>query len=272
MKKKLLLVCFLILAVTSCSRLDLAVNLANSYLTNKTDDYFNLTRDQKKWLKGALERNITKVKKTILPQLATEMLKAADAINSQKNFDGNSVLLTYERLENLLYQVLRLFSADAVLFADQLNPDQVVTFQNEFDKKMKELKYDDQQKKSYDRIKKQFDSWMGNMTGAQKSELKKFVAANPPPINETIYQRQSLAHDFVRTYPDKIARKKYVEKLFTHYDSMRDPNYIKIIKAKNKKVAEFVASVLSKMSSEQKTTLIETLRDRANQLFKISKG
>jgi hypothetical protein len=275
MKKKNLfyfsLVLVFIFSIQSCSRLDLVVNLANSYLTNKADDYFDLTKDQKRWVSDALEKNIAKVKKTILPQLAAEMFKAADVVSSKRPIDGIVTYSAYERLENLMFQGLRIFTDDVVAFTNKLTPKQVDYFQNKFDKKVAELR-DDPSKKSYDKIKKQFDSWMGSVTSAQKASLKKFVEKNPPPTSETIFNRQLLAHGFIKAYPDPVARKKYVEKLLINYDSMIDKDYAKIINEKNKKVSDFVTSILNTMSDGQRSVLVETLRDRANQLIKISKG
>jgi hypothetical protein len=270
MKKILFLVLILLFAVTSCSRLDIAVNLANSYLTNKADDYFDLSREQKSALKANLTKDIAAIKKTILPQFAAEMFKAADLISAQKNFDVNTVYQTYVRAENLMYQAVRIFTPTAVALADSLNSSQITKFQNEFDKKIKDLK-DDPEKKSYDRIKKQFDSWMGSMTSDQKKKLKDFISANPPAINETVFNRQNIAHEFVRNYPDKAARKKFVEKLMTNYESLKETNYNKLMLEKNKKVAGFVTQILNSMKDDQRKTLIEELRERANQLMKISK-
>lgn len=270
--KKIVLLCFIILCtVFSCSRLDLAVNLANSYITNKTDDFFDLTREQSKWLKKSIAKDIVKVKKTIFPQLATEMFKISQTINSQRIFDTATVLNSYKRLENLFYDGLRIFSPTAIGLADKLVPAQIEYLQKEADKKFTEMK-DDPSKKFYKKIKKHFDSWAGGMSSGQKKELKIFVDKNPPPIKESVYSRQSLVHEFVRSYPDKVARKKYVERLFTNYDSMLDPNYKKILVEKHNRVAAFVTNILNKMSEDQRQTLVETIRDRANQLLKISKG
>lgn len=271
MKKMITLLFIMLLSLTSCSRLDIAVNLANSYITNKTDDYFDLTRDQKNWLKAALDRNIDKVKKTILPQLAAELHKASNTIAAQTIHDANAVYLTYQRVENLMFQALRIFASDAGAFSEKLTSQQMVTFQHEFDKKLKEYK-DDPEKKSYDKMKKQFDSWLGSVTSDQKKKLKSFVAENPPPVKEALFNRQNLAHNFIRVYPDLSARRKYVEKLFTQYDIMREPGYTKLITEKNKKVAGFVTSILNSMTDDQRSSLVTTLRDRANQLIKISKG
>lgn len=271
MIKKTFLSFALLFSLIGCSRLDLAVNLANSYLTNKADNYFDLTGDQKKWLKTALDKNIAIIKKTILPQLAAELIKTADVINGQRIFDTSMVLSSYERLENLMYEALRVASSDAVTFASKLAPGQINVFQKEFDAKVAELK-EKPEKKSYEKIKKQFDSWMGGLSSSQKKELKQFIEKNPPLVAETIYSRQLLVHGFVRAYPDSVARKKYVEKLFTQYDSMREPSYRKLVIEKNKKVAGFVSYVLNGMSDDQRQTLVDTLRDRANQLIKISKG
>lgn len=270
--KKILLFFFIVFCVvTSCSRLDLAVNLANTYVANKADDFFDLTGEQSKWLKQSLSRDIEKVKKTIFPQLAAEMFKISQSINTQKSFDTNSVLNSYRRLESLFFDGLRMFSPSAVAFADKLSPAQVDYFQKESDKKFSEMK-EDPNKKSYNKIKKQFDSWAGGMNSNQKKELKIFVDKNPPPIKESVYNRQSLVHEFVRSYPDKVARKKFVENLFNNYDSMLDPAYKKVLAEKHGRIAAFVTNILNKMGEDQKKTLAETIRDRANQLIKISKG
>lgn len=256
-------------SITSCSRIDLAVNLANSYVTNKADDYFDLTRAQTSWLKEALGRDIDRVKKTIFPQLATEMFKAADTLNTRQVFDSNMVYGTYKRLENLFYQGLKIFTPNAVLFVEKLSPAQVAYFQKEFDKKAIDLK-EEPEEKQYSKMKKQFDSWVGSVTSNQKKDIKNFVTTNPPPVQETVYNRQKMVHQFVNS--DLAARKVYVEKLFTSYESLREPSYAKIAEAKQKQVAGFVTSMLNKISADQKKTLVDTIRDRANQLIKISKG
>lgn len=258
-----------LMSLTSCSRIDLAVNLANSYMTNKADDYFDLTRAQTSWLREALGKDIERVKKTIFPQLASEMLKAADTLSTRQSFDSNLVYSSYKRMENLFYQGLRVFTPNAVLFVEKLSPNQVAYFQKEFDKKAIDLK-EEPEKKQYDKMKKQFDSWVGSVTSNQKKDIKNFVSTNPPPVQETVYNRQKMVHQFVSS--DVTARKAFVEKLFTSYESLRESGYAKIAEAKNKQVASFVTSMLNKISAEQKKTLVDTIRDRANQLIKISKG
>jgi len=270
--KKILLVCFIILcSVFSCSRLDLAVNLANSYITNKADDFFDLTGDQSRWLKEALAQDIMRVRKIIFPQLATEMLRIADLLSHQKKFDYNSVLSSYDRLEGLYYDGLKIFSPTAVAFVDKLRPAQLEYFQKQADKKFSEMK-EDPEKKSYNKIKKHFDSWMGGMTSAQKKELKIFIEKNPPPIKDVVYNRQYLVHEFIRAYPDKVARRSFVEGIFTKYEAMKDPAYNKVIDDKHKRVAVFFANILNNMPADQKKTLINTIRDRANQVVRISKN
>ena len=270
--KKITALIFLILFVTfSCSRLDLAVNLANSYIANKADDFFDLTGDQSRWLKEALAKDIIRVRKTIFPQLATEMLKIADVLSYQKTFDSNSVLKSYDRLEGLYYDGLRIFSPTAVAFVDKLRPAQIEYFQKQADKKFSEMK-EDPEEKSYSKIKKHFDSWMGGMTSTQKKELKKFIEKNPPPIKEVVYNRQHLVHEFIRAYPDKVARKSFVEGIFIKYEAMKDPAYNKLIDDKHKRVAGFFANILNNISADQKKTLIDTIRDRANQVVRISKN
>ncbi len=273
MKNKFSLIAGLLLitltSIVSCSRIDLAVNLANSYITNKVDGYFDLTRDQTSWLREALSRDIDHVKKTIFPQLASEMLNAADTLSSRSTIDSAFVYTSYKRLENLFYQGLRIFTPNAVLFVEKLSPAQIAYFQKEFDKKAADLK-EEPQKKDYDKMKKHFDSWMGSVTSNQKKEIKNFVSTTPPTAQEAVYNRQKMVYHFVNS--DQSARKNYVQKLFTSYESLREPGYAKIAEAKTRQVTGFVTSMLNRISPDQKKTLIDTIRDRANQLINISKG
>lgn len=271
MKKMFIILSFIIISINACSRIDLAVYFADTYVENKADDYFDLTRDQSKWLKSSLKSDIAKIKKTIFPQLAAELLRAADAIESQRVFETSTVQLSFDRAKNLFYDGLRTFSPEAILFADQLAPSQINVFQKEFDKKMRDLKEDDNEIETFKKMRKHFESWMGNLNSEQKKELEKFVKNTSSSINEKIYNRQVLAHEFVRVYPDRGARAKFVEGLFTRYESMREPGYSKFMAQKDKQLIALITNILNKMSESQRETLLETLRERANQLTKLSK-
>ncbi|MBC7711913.1 MAG: hypothetical protein H7177_01140 [Rhizobacter sp.] len=272
MKKMMLPFLFLIIFLNSCSRLDVAVQFASTYVANKADDYFDTNKEQAKWLKDNFNKDFVKVQKIIFPQMAAELMKAADVVSSKRTIDTMMLQASYDRVKNLFYDVLRTFSAKAVLFADQLTSKQIVYFQKTFDKKMNDLKEDESSKDSYKKMKKQFDTWMGTMTTVQKNELEKFTKANPPLTAEKIYTRQLLAHEFVTAYPDKISRKRFVEKITTHFDDAYENRFSKTAKERNNKVVALVASILNKMTDDQRETLVETLRDRANQLVKISKN
>ncbi|MBC7428525.1 MAG: hypothetical protein H7336_07940 [Bacteriovorax sp.] len=265
----LVLVFFLL---NSCSRLDIAVQFASTYVVSKADDYFDLTSEQRKQLKENFNKDFRKVQQRIFPQVADELMKGADIIETKRPVDMASITISYERMKNLFYDGLSLFSASALILGDQLAPKQIVYFQKEFDKKMLDLKDDENVKTSIKKMKKQFDSWMGTMTSAQKIEMEKFGAANPPDATEKIFNRQLLAHEFVSAYPDKISRKKFIEKITKNFGATYETKFSKSAKERNTKILGMVTSILNKMTADQRQTLVETLRDRANQLAKISKN
>ncbi len=271
MKKISVLILIILFTSVSCSRLDLAVSLANSYMTKKADDFFDLTWDQKNWLKDALAKDISVIRKTIFPALASEMLKNAELINHQKTFDTSTVLSSFSRLEAIYYEGLKILTPTAKTLVDKLTSTQVEYFQKQTEKKFLEMK-DDSDKKSYKKMKKNFDSWMGGLTSSQKDELKSFVEKNPSPVKEIVLHRQHLVQEFVRTYPDSMGRKKFLEDIFTRYSTTMDPEYKKIIDEKNKNIATFFTLFLNTMTAAQKQTLIDTIKDRANQIIKISKS
>lgn len=262
----------LCLYLNSCSRLDLAVQFANTYVAHKADDYFDLTRVQKKWLKASFENDFMRVQKTIFPQVASEMIKASDIIQTNRPVDAATVMISYERIKNLFYDGMRMFTSSALAFAEKLHPNQIAHFQKEFDIKMSDIKEDESPESFYKKMKKHFDSWMGGLSSSQKNELNSFSKSNPPLTAEKIFNRQLLAHEFVNAYPDQVRRNRFITKITTQFDQAYESKFSKTTKDRNNKIMALVASILNKMTDNQRQTLVETLRDRANQLLKISKA
>ena len=272
MKKILVPMLFLFLFLNSCSRLDIAVQFANTYVANKADDYFDLTSEQKKWLRANFEKDFLNVQKVIFPQLAAELMKASEVISTKKNIEVATVQMSYDRMKNLFFESLRMFSNNAINFSDKLGPDQILVFQKEFDKKMRDLSEDESSRNSFKKMKKQFDSWMGNLTAIQKKELENFNNLNPPLTSEKVHARQQLALEFVSSFPDKQNRRIFVSKITTKFDQLYESKLSKAYVVRNTRVMGLVASILNKISDDQRQSLVDTLRDRANQLIKISKS
>lgn len=270
--KELLWIVFICFILNSCSRLDVAMRFASTYVVSKTDDYFELNREQNKWFREKFEQDFYQVKKIIFPQLAAELIKASDVISSKRAIDANMLSLSYERVKSLFYEGLRMFSANIALFAEQLLPYQIVNFQKEFDKKLRSLKENDSSKEAYSRMKKQFGSWMGALTSIQNDELEKFTIENPPFTHEKIYNRQFLANEFYTAYPIKTNRAQFVLKLTTRFSEVYESKFSKLNIARTNKLFAVVSSILNKMNENQRETLVETLRDRAHQLASISKN
>lgn len=262
---------FVLLFTSSCSRLDLVVYFADNYVVGKVDDYFDLTSEQKKWLKTALKTDIEKVKKIIFPQLAQEFLRVADVLKSDRVLESEDVYLSYQRVRNLFYQGARIFAPHAVNFTESLSKEQIDFFQKELREKFVKMHQEATIKNQYKRMKKNFDSWIGSLSSGQKNQIENFVKTEPPIIHEKIYNRQLMAHNFVKSFPNKEERGRYVYNLFTQYDSMRMPHYGAVADAYDKKVVAFVTNFINEIRPDQREDLVANLRDKANQLIKLSK-
>ncbi len=271
MKKIIVLFFSLLLFTSSCSRIDLAVYFADTYVVNKADDYFDLAGDQKKWLKSALKADINKVKRIIFPQLGHELLRVADILNTNRMVDQEAVYVSYQRVKKLVYEGARIFAPNAALFSEKLSSRQIVVFQKEMDEKLIDLRKDDTEKNNYKKMKKNFETWIGHLTSEQKKSLENFVRETPSMTREKIFNRQTMSHDFVKAFPNKISRAQYVRNVFTQYEKMRNPDYSILTEAYNKRVAEFVTVFLNELRAGQRENLVSNLRDRANQLIKLSK-
>lgn len=104
----------------------------------------------------------------------------------------------------------------------------------------------------------------------QQSDIEKYADANPFPLKEQILNRNHLSDEFLKVFPDKNKRKKFIHQLFYQYDSLREASYAKAIDEGKHKYYEIIANILNKMTTDQKKILSRKLIDRSEQVRKTA--
>lgn len=268
-KLNLLLLASLFLSY-GCSRLDLALKFVNTYVVYKADDYFDLTSAQKNWLRVEFEKDFTKIKSQIIPKASNELYRLSKIVQEKKEFTEIEVAAEFDLLNKYLYETVKVFSPNAIIFAGLLTPDQVDTFQKNYRKKLNNLKEDFNQEKSTDRLTSSFDNWFGELLPSQEKQVVDFVKINPQPVDLIVRDRQKILGDFKESFSNESKRSALVEKIFTDYNSLLEPSYISIREARNKNLIKLVTIVLNSMTNDQRNQLSTNLVSRANQLSKIN--
>lgn len=272
---KKLYLAIIIFFISACSRLELATNWADTYITHQIDDYFDINSIQSSFLKKSLKEDIQKIRVRIFPQVASEMQKILKEVDEQTKFNQEIVSVHEVEFKKIFYDGLKIFEASAVEFSSQLDADQLSKFKKEFGEKTKDLQKEvdrpyKAKEKRFDKIKKQIESWIGNLNNDQKRDVEKFCQLNLFPLREQILNRDKLSREFIESFPDMNKRKEYVHELFLNYESLREPIYTKAVLNDQKNFFELLATILNKLTPEQRKHLNEILRDRIKQLNDVA--
>lgn len=275
MKKLYFILNFTLLILPSCSRIEMAANWADTYILNQMDKYFDVNSMQSQFIKKALKEDIETIKHDVFPGAADQFEHLQKLFESNKAITIADIDKAEDELKAVFFKAIKIFEPNAQEFVKKLDQKQLAVFKVVFNKKMRELneemeKPDKASDKRFNRIRSQMQSWLGNLNKAQLAAIEEFSRHNLPPLKEIIKNREKIAQQFLESFqsPDKL--KSFIHTLFVNYESLRDPEYVKAVEADHKKLQGLIAEILNSMTPEQRKHVIETLKDRIDQLRKIS--
>ena len=104
----------------------------------------------------------------------------------------------------------------------------------------------------------------------QRQDIQNFCDLYPFPLKEQILNRNKLSLEFIKSYPDKVKRKNFIHQLFSNYESIRESSYAKAINENEQKYYELLVVILNSLNFEQRKYLTKILKDRIEQVSKIS--
>lgn len=244
---------------------------ADNYIFAQIDQYFDVSSMQSQFVKNAVKEDINKIEEKIFPRLVQE-LDEIKTILEGKTFVTTEMVFSYHtKFKKIFFSALNVFEPNAQKFVKKLNDSQLELFKVEFTKKLKELQKDlanpaDTKNKRFVKVKGEFEIWLGFLTDTQKQDIQNFIDGNPFPTREQIQNREKLSAEFLESIKLADEGKKFIKKLFTDYESLREPRYAISLQAYQKKYFELIATVLNKLTLSQKNHVIEILTERADHL------
>lgn len=267
----------LLMILFSCSRIDLAANWADTYITNQLDKYFDINSIQSQFVKKNLKEDIKSIKRIIFPRAADELEKVFKETNEIRTYNRELIVAHEKTMKAIFYDALKIFERSAVGFATQLNAGQLQAFKKEFNEKTDDIRKilndpTESRDKRYEKIRKFIESWIGNLNNDQKKDLRNFCQLNLFPYREQIINREKLSNGFYEVFNDLDKRKLYVSELFLNYESMRDTLYTQVITDDQDKMIDMIVKIANKMTEDQRNHLRSTLKDRIKQLRDSAEG
>lgn len=275
MLKKILLTIPCALSLTACSSMEFAADWADTYLENEIDNYFELNKDQSRFVDKALKEQIASVRKERLPKLADELNATAEQIKKTDKLETSQVDEIFLRIQGQIDQTLASVEPVAQNFMAQIRPEQIKNFEKEFKKQNEKIKNKNSSEKKklenhIEQIEKQIRFWSGSISKNQSKDIKEFCSNNPYPIEERLLNREKISREFLDAYPDEKTRKAFIKKLLTDYKSLYLPAYAEKTAAYRKNFNNFIAIYINKMTPDEKNKLVDNIKKRAQEFQKIA--
>jgi hypothetical protein len=269
-----LIITALVLMLSGCSRLDMAVNWADSYITSLVDDYFDLTSKQNKQLKESLNADIEKIRQEQFPSWAA-ILRRMDQELSKNSISEQIVKKYFIEVLELGRKLPSYFEDTALIFAESLSKEQMNYFDEEIEKKNtkdeKKLKNQetalDENRKKYQRA---IEMWTGSLNRAQELVLEKHLKDHKFPLREQIKNKKELQKKFREARESVIDLKKFIKSYYVDNNRIVDADYGKALTAYQADLQTYLFQLVKSLSEKQKKIFSENLIEKATALEELA--
>lgn len=270
--KKYLLIPFL--ALSGCSRLDLALRWADTFVMSSVTDYFDLTSDQDNKARGDFKAALKEIQKNDFPAFADQLESLATSVEKKEAKDEH-VDQFLDRVDALLKRSIARFEPMAQNLLNDQAKNGFKMFDAEFQKKhSKDLEEAKDEKSRAKKASKNVDRFVDEtvefLTSEQKKEVEASIKENPFPHLLQLESRKSLFENFKSVRLDDKKRQEFIKTYFTNWNSLQTADYQKARAESLQRVRDLFKKVLSTMTDKQRKNLVENFRVRASELRKIS--
>ena len=273
MKKVILLFSIFTLLpfLSSCSRLEVAYTFADEFTASKVDDFFDLSSQQKKELKGLLKEDLNKTRLELFPEIA-EQLRSLEKQFEKDSIDQETLQKDVAGVKSTFWKFASYYKNTSIQTVQKISPDQF----KEFDEKVQESIADtrdikDAQNKIRKRYRRNIEMWIGGINNDQRNSIDDFLAKSPYPFELQAQNKEHLLKQFqkARTNPEEL--NKFMTQYFENYEALRLPAYAQALDKYHQALIEFSWKTFwPTMNDKQKKNLKENLRVRAEQLEKLA--
>lgn len=268
----LLLFGFMILS--GCSRLDIVMRWADTFVMSSVTDYFELTSEQDDLAREEFKSALKDVQKKDFPAFVERLREFAEQVEKKD--------LTDTKMDQFLASVDKSLKVSLARFepmAQKLVADQVKTdfkmFDKEFSRKLeKDMKKAKDPAEQLEKARKNVERFVketvGQLRPEQEIEIQAFIKAEPFPAILQVESRQFTFDKFREIRKEAKKREEYVHKYFTDWDSLQTPEYRKARDISLGKYRGWIKKVLGSLDDKQRAHLVESLRSRADELRRIA--
>jgi len=176
---KVLIFLFILGTVSACGS-NFMYNLIDTFFVRTLDRYFDLSRDQKKFLKERLEYKLELHRTEGIPEHIAFLKSIQDKV--QKGLDDEAVSCIIQSLNQQVDLISNRFFDDLVEFLMTLQDEQIDHFekvlaeQNEKEKKAQQKLSEREAEDNSEDVIKSLEGWLGPLSDDQKKEILQLFA------------------------------------------------------------------------------------------------
>ncbi|WP_413290688.1 DUF6279 family lipoprotein [Bdellovibrio sp. HCB337] len=271
---KFLLSLFCFLGIISCTRLDIAVNWADTYIASQVDDYFDLSSQQNKELKSDLKQDLRKIRSQQFPIWAKTLRQLEKEVRAGTLTEAGFAKY-YRDAIAASQHLLPMFTDTAVEFISSASAEQLEHFERAIRKKNveNEQKIQNSEQARNDSRKKYLrwiEMWIESLTKDQDQLLNQHLNNNPFPARAQIKNRTHVLEKFTEARKSPESLQNFVRNYYTDKNQYSDPNYKQALTAYQADLEKFGYQLLNSLSEKQKSLLCENLTEKAALLEKLA--
>lgn len=272
--KKLLSLFICAIGISACSRIDIAVTWADTYISSKVDDYFDITSHQKKILKESIRDDLRRLRQEQFKLWAAELNQLHHELTTN-TLDENKLREYFQRSLQNSKKIQPYFSQTASQFISSTTPEQLNYFERAFQKKARE---DHKKVQTTERMLKEnqktyrrwIDMWLGSLSKDQERLLNQHLQESPFPLDLQIKNREQVVVRIqeLRHSPDEL--KNFIRDYYKDRYQYTPPEYQRALANYQAGLEKFLIELLKSLNEKQKQTLSENLLEKAAILDRLS--
>lgn len=272
--KKFLILFFCVFGISACSRLDIAVNWADTYISAKVDDYFDITSEQKRALKESLKNDIRRLRKEQFRLWALELQKLQNDLKTN-NLDEARFQDHYQRMLANSQKLQPYFTNTASDFIATTTSEQL----NHFEKFFRQKNHEEEKKfKTAPQVlretKKKYLRWtdmfLGPLSKDQERILSEHLEMHPFPARLQIKNKALLLQKIQESRHSPETLKNFVRDYYNDRTQFAATEYQQALKEYQNGLGKFLHQLLTSLSEKQKRTFSENLGEKAALLKKLA--
>jgi hypothetical protein len=270
------------LALASCARLaylnaSVAYSNATPLVLWTIDDYVDLTRGQKEWLRARLAGTMAWHRERELPEYRRFL--ESIAAHADRPFTEAEVASAYGILRDDYHRVVEHELADGAEFLAQLDSAQLAHLERRFaeenGKRARESvrgSPEERRERSVKRMIGHLEEWTGKLTAAQRRIVKARVGAFPPMIENRLADRKYRQGETLAIARERDRAKAVaaLRRLLVDSDAWRRDEYRRKLGERDALAFQMIASLSATLSAGQRAHFKARIRGYVDDINRLA--